>query len=107
DRAPAVDLHQALSLQHLLARDRQRDRHGRARRRSCRDIYAHGFAGAAAGDGSVFGGCLISVRLGPFVKSCPSPRRVITVSGLVATCVFIPLCTRGVPRNSTLPSPVV
>ena len=101
-------------LQNLLAADRQRRRHRCQARAQSVTISVHDFGLAVgdgalgdAGDGDAFGSCRISVRLGPVVVNFPSCVMTITVSGLVATCVFNPLCTRGVPRNSTLPSLVV
>jgi hypothetical protein len=74
----------------------------------------HGFGkggGDKVGDGeglvspfdSSFGCWRISVRLDPCVVNWLFWLMIMTVSGVVATWMFGPSCTRGVPVNSTSP----
>src|SRR6266705_5102639 len=81
-----------------------------------RSLAYHGFGKGGAGETwtgvasvlvwpfvSSFGSWRISVRLGPCVVNWLFWLMIMTVSGLVATCMFGPSCTRGVPLNSTSP----
>src|SRR5207249_2124089 len=112
NRPATVDLYQILGDQNsfFLCCRRRSDLWSRDRR----SLANHGFgndAGVRLGEGeglaspffSSFGSCRISVRLGPCVVSWLFWLMIMTVSGLVATCMFNPSCTRGVPLNSTSP----
>src|ERR1700674_1478965 len=83
DGAPAVNLHELFGDEDVLLRGRLRGR--RHRRRSGRGFADHGVA-VGSGDGA----WRISVRLGPLVWSWPASFKIMTVSGLVATCVLSP-----------------
>src|SRR5207253_2865261 len=107
-RPTSINLYQLVSSKDILGfcRNRRSDFQTRDRR----SLADHGFGeGGEVGDGFVsffvssFGCCRISVRLGPCVVSWLFWLIIMTVSGLVATCMFGPSCTRGVPINSTSP----
>src|SRR5205085_2317002 len=111
DRAPAINFYELISGKDIVDLGFRRCRHLRCRTRC--SLADHGVPDGF-GDGagllsfffspsSGFGSWRISVRLGPCVVNCPFEFTTMTVSGLVAMCVFTPSWTRGVPRSSTLP----
>src|SRR5207302_10321756 len=96
DGAAAVNLDELLGDEHVFLRERFRSR--LYRRRSGR-----GFADHGVGVGSGVGAWRLSVRLVPIVWSWPFSFKIMTVSGLVATCVLSPCWTRALPVSSKFP----
>src|SRR5947207_4490267 len=107
-RPTSINLYQLVSSKDIFGFCRNRGSDFQTRDR--RSLADHGFGeGGEVGDGFVsffvssFGCWRISVRLGACVVSWLFWLIIMTVTGLVTTCIVHPSCTRGVPVNSTSP----